>query len=404
MNTQTNKRLLILPFITGRNGNAALDIEHLIIQGIEYKLFPVNNIKIIDVKQKQIDTPIKPIDNTYSLSAIRLLADRYSAHYAIVGRFDTDESGFASKVFIDLYNIINFEVIANWESAADCFTYMTEVDYTINVTLFNQFLSLNANNIIENINIEIDYVIKQYLDEPLFKDIEAYKALVHFKKQASTHSEKLGYLNSASKLEPELEFPYMEMGKIMKNKRNYEEATKYYQLAIENSSSDALISYYLSEIGSCCALKENYSEAITYWEKAINHYPSYINPYMNIALAYEEQDNLEKAEECFLEIQQLSPSDPRTYFSLARIYSKKDNWMGAIEQYNTMIKFQPNDAWSHSNIANCYLQLGKNKDAKGFFYKAMELDPDGEAGNYASQVVKALEEASKKDWWKFWQR
>jgi tetratricopeptide (TPR) repeat protein len=399
-----NKRILFLPFISGNGDNGALDIEYLITQAIEYKLSVINNIKVVDIRQKAKDTPLRPVDNTYSLAAIRVLADRYHSSYALVGKFDTGVDGLATQCYIDFYHIINFEVIGNWESSVGAFTYISSIDYDINTDLFNDFINDSVNRIIELMGIEIDYLIKQFLDEPLVKNPEAFKALVHAKKLAQTNDERLRKIEEALKHNPKMELAFAEKAKIYKQRRKYNEAIEYYNSAIEFAQSDCHRAYYYTDAGSAYAQSGDFGQAIEYWEKAINLYPGYINPYMNLALAYEENGDFAKAEEYLLDIQNLSPTDCRTYLGLARLYSKTENWLKAIGQYNNLLKLQPADAWSHSNIANCYLQVGKNKEAKNFFYKTLELDPEGEAGSYASQVIKALEEASKKDWWKFWRR
>lgn len=398
------KRIIILPFISNFSSSAINEIEGLLIQGIEYKLVPLNAVNITDLKLKSNALNLKPSEGMYKFSDLKLFADKYNAKYALVAKYDDSADNIVTRLSFNLYFTDNLEVIDRWESPDGCFVVVSEKNYSINLDQFNSFINECANRLIDKLDIELDFVVKTFMDDNLITNIEGFKKLIKAKKQTHSYEDKIFCLMEAIDTAPGMDLSYYEMAKVLKSCKKYKDSINYYQIAINKSHSDCHKALYSNELGSCYALIKDHGNSIKSWENAIEFYPSYITPYINIALVYEEEGAFDKAEKYFLDIQRLSPSDCRPYFNLARLYSKTGEWLKAIEQYDNQLRNNPADAWSHSNIANCYLQLKKNKEAKSYFYKTIELDPDGEAGNYANQVIEALDEATKKDWWKFWKK
>lgn len=403
MSGESNKKIIFLPFLSGESFSWLKELEGIILLGIEYKLFPAHNAKIADLTIKPLPTDVKSLNGGYSMKDLLTLSARNNSKYALVGKFEQIKDQSEIKIIFNFYNMQITELIETWETPAGMIKASAN-GYDIDLEMFNIFLKDCACIILNLINIELNEFLTQYLNLKLINNVISFSNLVKAKKIEKVSSEKLKYLDKSIQEDSKMEFAYLEKARLLKNKRNYKEAIDNYKNAINKSLSNYHKAIYGNELGLCYALSKNYQDAFEIWEKATEYNPDYINPYMNLALTYEEKGVYAKAEQYFIEIQKLDPSDCRTYFNLARLYSKTGNWIKAIDQYKDQLKMNPYDAWSHSNIGNCYLQLGKNKEAKSFFFKTIDLDPDGEAGNYANQVLEALEESSKRDWWKFWRK
>lgn len=404
MSEQTVKRIIILPFISNSSSPKILELENLIIQGLEYKLFPLGSVNFTDLKIKFKNLSIKPENDTYNLCDLIELAEKNNAKFALVGKFNNKDDNLITKLFFTLYCLDDLDTIETWESPDGCIVIMNENEYSIKPGIFNAFLVECTHKIINKLNLELDITNKIFIEDSLFNSFESYTKLVYSKKVAKTVEDKLKYLEESIEIDPGMDISYFEKARILRNKRDYNEAILNYQIGTDKTKHDVLKAIYYNEIGSCYTLIKDYDMAIKSWQNAIEYYPAYTSPYMNIALALEETGDYKNAEKYFLDIQQLAPSDCRTYFNLARLYCKTGQWLKAIDQYNNQLKSNPYDAWSHSNIGNCYLQLNKTKEAKEFFHKTISLDSDGEAGSYANYVIQALDEASKRDWWKFWRK
>lgn len=210
--------------------------------------------------------------------------------------------------------------------------------------------------------------------------------------QLENVNEEIRKYEEAVALDPDLEIAYYHLGKLYKVVQNYRQSVHYFRKALEISRSPQnLKALYATEAGVCCALLGHQEPAIQWWETAIKLAPKYLNAHINIAMSYEELQDFGKAEAYFLSAQKLAPRDSRICYSLARIYSKMGEWDKAIQQYQTNLTVDENDPWCHSDLATCYLQKGDDRNAKVHLEKSAQLDPEGEAGQYAQLVLMQLE-------------
>jgi tetratricopeptide (TPR) repeat protein len=229
----------------------------------------------------------------------------------------------------------------------------------------------------------------------------SYQALHQLVKaeKAKTSAEKILGFEMATQLDPNLEVAYIKLGKIFKNKRQYQKAISAYENALGvSTAADRVKATYAIEMGICFALLGEPRQAIQSWQNAIAFNPTSLNPYMNIAHTYEELDDLEQAEVFFRKAQLLSPGDSRLYYNLARIFSKKNEWTKALAQYQLQLVIDRQDPWCHSNIATCYLQLGDEANARKHLEKTAILDASGEAGQYANLILTGLSAESGADY------
>jgi len=148
-----------------------------------------------------------------------------------------------------------------------------------------------------------------------------------------------------------------------------------------------------SEIGVYLALLGKHEDACKWWKTAIKEDSTLIGPYLNIAHAMEEMNNLDEAEQYFKQVTYVAPEDKRAFDNLARLYSKMELWEKAIRQYEQQLHLEPENAWAYCNMANCYLQVEGIEEAKTYLVKTLALDPEGEAGRFANFVLSGLQAA-----------
>jgi tetratricopeptide (TPR) repeat protein len=219
----------------------------------------------------------------------------------------------------------------------------------------------------------------------------ALEKLISAEKMTHGPADKIVAYEHAVQADARLETAYYHLGRLYKSIRDYPTSILNFRKALEVSTAcDRVKSMYAIDAGICCALLEQHEQAVQWWLKAIAYNPSTLNPYLNIAHTYEEQEDLERAEVFFRKAQMLAPGDTRIYYNLARIYSKKGEWSRALAQYQLQLLSDKNDPWCHSNIATCYLQLGDTRNAQLHFEQTVALDPDGEAGEYAKLILMRL--------------
>ena len=398
MANKTINGILVLPFIATLSSDELLQLEAITVQSIKYKLLIFTSINVIDLRVMSFPYNIRVNEGNYDTSDLIMTAKRNRSKLALSGKFVICDN----TITFNVVNIANSENIEFWNSPVNCLNLSNDIIKSVDVNLFNQFINDISNKIIDKLNISLDNLSKDYLNENIINDIYAYNHLTKAVNPNYTKEEKIEYLNKAIKKDPSLYFGFYELAMLQKNSSKPSEALKNLKQAVNIASNNYIKAYFTSEIGACYLMLDNVKKAITSWNAAIDLYPLYSKPYINLAILYEENEQLQKSEDYYLNLQNVNPNDCRSYINLARLYSKKGEYQKAIEQYKQQLKLNPYDATTYSNIGNCYLKIEKQKEAKTFLNKAINLDPDGESGIYANQLLTTLDESSKTDWWKFW--
>lgn len=205
--------------------------------------------------------------------------------------------------------------------------------------------------------------------------------------------EKLVLLTGLTQQDAKTPFlAYYELGILYKRMKDYYQATSMLEYAFKEMThvTSRQRADCATELGICYALSGQREEANLWWKTAIQEDPKFVNPYMNLAHACEEEGSVMEAEHYFKQACERVPGDNRIYFNLARLYSKQQLWDQAIHQYEQQLALEPENAWVYSNLANCYLQKGEITDAKVYLHRTVEMDPQGEAGRCAHFILSGL--------------
>ena len=97
-----------------------------------------------------------------------------------------------------------------------------------------------------------------------------------------------------------------------KNARDYENAIKYFKLAIENSKQSKYKASSMYEIGLCYEKLDKNEEAISYYQRYVNtfdkSYEYFDDSYYRMGILYYENDQLQKAKSCFYSLRHEDPN------------------------------------------------------------------------------------------------
>lgn len=202
---------------------------------------------------------------------------------------------------------------------------------------------------------------------------------------------KLEALEARYKENPNDSLTRFFLAKQYKQSRQYQSAIQLFKTVLNSNDFPVKMkAQILNEMGSCAGLLDEKEEALQFWLEAIKQDSSLVLAYMNIAHAYEEMGQEAQSEAYLTQVLKLAPADTRVYYSLARIYLCQEKWDEALAQYQLQLLLEPNDPWCHNNIATSYLQQSNQKSAIQHLERAQALDPQGEAGHYASLVLMGL--------------
>src|SRR4030067_2022242 len=142
------------------------------------------------------------------------------------------------------------------------------------------------------------------------------------------------------------------------------------------------------------AEKGEYSKAIKTFEKVLEVVPQHIDARRNLAMAYLESGDAEKAEEYLRECLRLDPNDRWSNLLLGNIYARiKRNLDVAEFFYQKCYEIDPNDNFLLNNYAALLMEKGNLNKAKELFEKALPRDPSYPNTYYGLAVLlQALKE------------
>ena len=94
------------------------------------------------------------------------------------------------------------------------------------------------------------------------------------------------------------------------------------------------------------------------------------------------ENKLEKADELLNELHEIEPSNEEIYIQKANIFSKKDQHDKAIDILKQTLEFTDTSADIYSLLGMEYLFLDKFEEAKTYFMKCLECDPEDYSALY----------------------
>jgi Tfp pilus assembly protein PilF len=124
------------------------------------------------------------------------------------------------------------------------------------------------------------------------------------------------------------------------------------------------------------ARRGDYGRAITLFAKALAADPSRLETRRDLAMAYFEKGDHQKARQLLREILLLAPRDHWTHVVLANSYMKHDRDLGRAERHFLQaLRAAPTDAWALNGLGVLFLEKGAALDALDSFSRAVDAVP-----------------------------
>ena len=156
-----------------------------------------------------------------------------------------------------------------------------------------------------------------------------------------------------------------------KNKQS-NEASKWYQQAIQSSGVKAQLSWYLN-LGLIEADLGNFERARQLYNVAVQLYPQSVPAYYNLGIVLLRQNRLDEADACFYATLELSPNFDPALFSRGEVAAKRSNLILAENFYRTAIQLKPEKASYAYAYAQTLLRQGKSQEGKRELQKSRRL-------------------------------
>ncbi|MBI4823261.1 MAG: tetratricopeptide repeat protein [Nitrospirae bacterium] len=184
------------------------------------------------------------------------------------------------------------------------------------------------------------------------------------------------------------------LGNVMLRKGNLNEAKRLYLKTLEVKPDMMAVR---NNLGVIYEKQENYKEAEKQYRAILDVRPI-PDVFLNLGNALSKQGKvrLKEAEDAYKTAIGLSPKGFRLYVALTEFYERTERPALALEVMNSAIGNIP-DPYRAYNIAGTVLgKIGRFKEARSYFVKALELNPECRECRYNMDVLSRLEKAQKK--------
>ena len=129
-------------------------------------------------------------------------------------------------------------------------------------------------------------------------------------------------------------------------------------------------------LGNILLNRKQFDEALVHYQNAIRIRPNYENAYNNLGLLYAQQQKWPEAITNFEKAISLDPTKGGTHFNLGSAYLKQGNSDQALAHYQTAVQLDPTMAEAHFQASLILTAQKKTADAIAHLQQAARLRPD----------------------------
>lgn len=134
-------------------------------------------------------------------------------------------------------------------------------------------------------------------------------------------------------------------------------------------------------------LNKDYLRSEANYKKAVAHEPASIEARFGLVLPMSALGNWNNVLSVYLEVLKLDPNNTIANYRTASIYYNRKDYTNAAAYINKVIKLYPFDYDSNLLNGKILIAQGRNADAKKYFSRALEYNPQSEE---ASAALKKL--------------
>lgn len=401
----TKRTLGVVPFAVSHERSELREFEAVLVYGIQELIGLLGKAQITDLAPCYPEDELARRRDSIAVADTRDLLRSADAAGLLTGRIDADIHEKTDRVeslhvALELRTIEGRKVdvitidalVRNIASTMEPDRFLVDVD---ELMAFGKraFLTIKR-------KLAIRYLAgpdrRKYYDyrlrHPLTRSFEALRYFVRARRMATRREDKLALYKRAVRYDPCLGHAYRNIGYLYKEAKDLETAIHYYEQAVHFLIDSETLADAYAELGLCHANLNQVDEAIRKWHVSRRWNHENKDVYANLAIGYEEKGMIPKAIRYFSHAQRIDPEYYWACRGLGRIYAGQQDWKRAIEQLEIQLKVAPEDAWGHYTLGNCYFHEGENEKARTHCRRAVELDPHGDAGRRAFQLLMEIDE------------
>jgi tetratricopeptide (TPR) repeat protein len=208
--------------------------------------------------------------------------------------------------------------------------------------------------------------------------------------QKATPSDNLERLAAKVQAEPENAEALYNFASELAMERYLPEAISHFQRLTKLTPEDADVYYRL---GNALLDTLRLDEATEAYQKALDlNFEDKAEVYYRLGcVEMEGQANHLEAKKQFKKGLECRDDHVEILKKMAHLNKLEENYEQAIEYLQLVMKYEADDATTCSELGDLFETQGKQAEAQNYWAKAIELEPDGDAAEYAREKLTQLE-------------
>tara|TARA_R110002049_G_scaffold308133_1_gene511031 strand:- start:3691 stop:5652 length:1962 start_codon:yes stop_codon:yes gene_type:complete len=131
-----------------------------------------------------------------------------------------------------------------------------------------------------------------------------------------------------------------------------------------------------------------FAEAFPLAKSMVEEYPKISENYRILGQIYSELGNQDESINCLIDALRWNPKNEYALIMMGNVFARfKNDVETALIYYNQVIENNPKESLAFNNIAANLMQLGKLEQAKSYFQKALDIDPDYPNTNFGLAMI-----------------
>lgn len=157
------------------------------------------------------------------------------------------------------------------------------------------------------------------------------------------------------------------------NSKNFEQATNYFNQAIQ---ADSRQPHYWLALGLVSQAQGKLDQAAGYFYKALELNPSFAQAYNQLGTLYQIKGSFDEAAANFSLALKALPDFPQAWNNLGNVFKLQGKIDEATATFLEAIRLKPDYVLAYNNLGSAYQSQARVEEAESCYRKAIELQPD----------------------------
>jgi tetratricopeptide (TPR) repeat protein len=189
--------------------------------------------------------------------------------------------------------------------------------------------------------------------------------------ESKLNQEKQKWLD-VLKYDPENLEALANLGKVLYDQGNFDEAITFFERALKLAPQDTWILFHTALSYSNL---DDLEQAISHYKKFLTIEPENTNVWYNLALMYSGKKDFSLAEEAYQKLLKIKPTDLSAWLNLGNVLDFQNKHEEAIKAYREAVVIDPTYIKAYYNMGLLLEKIGKNTEAEKIYREAFDHNP-----------------------------